>query len=194
VIVKIGECRWIKARSADLEEDYVEKGAKATTEDQKIIKVRVHKKKQEPSAALFSQKDIRRFVTEFVASWIRGDITIRFPTAAELAKKTPLAIAFPTDPSVNAELKIKEHYIDLLSICAGIKPATAEEQEKAVAETFKMLLMFRSANRIEGKIISNDLERRVEELEKTAKTQGKLVEQITGFLFKEKEAERIRKA
>jgi hypothetical protein len=164
----------------------VEKGAKDTAEKQKIIKVKIRGKKQERSATLFQPKDIRRFVTEFVASWIRGDITIRFPTAAELAKKTPLAIAFPTDPSVDAELKIKEHYIDLLSVCAGTKPASAEEQEKAVADTFKMLLMFRSANRIEGKIISNDLEKRVAELEKTAKAQGKLVEQITGFLFKEK--------
>ena len=163
----------------------MEKGGKGVAEGKKIIKVRI-RKTEEPSAALFSQKEIRRFVTEFVSSWIRGDITIRFPTAAELAKKTPLAIAFPTDPSVNAELKIKEHCIDLLSICAGTKPATAEEQEKAITGTFTMLLMFRSANRIEGKIISNDLERRVVELEKTVKSTGKLVEQITGFLFKEK--------
>ena len=163
----------------------MEKSGRGVSEDKKIIKVRI-RKANEPSVALFSQKEIRRFVTEFVSSWIRGDITIRFPTAAELAKKTPLAIAFPTDPSVNAELKIKEHYIDLMSICAGTKPATAEEQEKAIKETFRMLLMFRSANRIEGKIISNDIEKRVEELEKTMKSTGKLVEQITGFLFKEK--------
>ena len=62
---------------------------------------------------------------------------------------------------MNAELKIKEHYVDLLSVIAGIKPASAEEQEKAITEVFKMLLMFRSANRIEGKIISNDLEKRI---------------------------------
>ena len=49
-----------------------------------------------------------------------------------------------------------------------------------------MLLMFRSANRIEGKIISNDLEKRMKNVEKTSKDQGKLVEQITGFLFKPK--------
>ena len=98
-----------------------------------------------------------------------------------------MSIAFPTDPSVNAELKIKEHYVDQLSIIAGIKPASVEEQEKAIAEVFKMLLMFRSANRIEGKIISNDLEKRIEELEKTAKNQAKLVDQITAFLFKPKD-------
>ena len=46
-----------------------------------------------------------------------------------------------------------------------------------------MLLMFRSANRIEGKLVSNDLEKRVVELEKTSANQGKLVDQITGFLF-----------
>jgi hypothetical protein len=173
-------------RSVQLEreEKHVEKSSKGVTVDKRIIRVKIQKTK-EPTP-LFSQKDIRRFVTEFVASWVRGDITIRFPTAAELAKKTPFAIAFPTDPSVNAELKIKEHYIDLLSICVGTKPATAEEQEKAITETFRMLLMFRSANRIEGKIISNDLEKRVTELEKNMKSTGKLVDQITGFLFKEK--------
>ncbi len=133
---------------------------------------------------MFSQKEIRRFVTEFASAWIRGDIIIRFPTAAELSKKTPFAIAFPVDPSVNAELKIKEHYIDLLSICAGTKAASREEQEKAIAETFRMLLMFRSANRIEGKIMSRDLEKRVADLEEKARQTGKLVEQITGYLFK----------
>jgi hypothetical protein len=154
-------------------------------DDKKIISVRIKRKpevKTEPSL-LFSQQDIRRFVVEFVASWIRGDIIIRFPTAAELAKKTPLSIAFPTDPSVDAELKIKEHYVDLLTVIAGIKPSSPQEQEKAIDEVFKMLLMFRSANRIEGKIITNDLEKRIEELEKTTKNQSKLVEQITAFLF-----------
>lgn len=157
-------------------------------DNKKVISVRIRKKpepKTEP--VLFSQKDIRHFVSEFVASWIRGDIIIRFPTAAELAKQTPLSIAFPTDPSVNAELKIKEHYVDLLSIVAGIKPASSDEQEKAIAEVFKMLMMFRSANRIEGKIISNDIEKRIEELEKTSKNQNRLIDQITGFLFKPKQ-------
>ena len=152
----------------------------------KIIKVKIRKKPPQESAALFSPKDVRRIVTEFVSSWIRGDIVIRFPTAHELSKKTPLSIAFPVDPSVNAELKIKEHYIDLLSIVAGIKKASTEEQQQAVADVFKILLMFRTANRIEGKIISNDLERRIEELERTIGDQRKLVEQITGFLFKPK--------
>ncbi len=158
------------------------------SEDKKIISVRIKKKaetKTEP-ALLFNQSDIRRIVTEFIASWIRGDLIIRFPTAAELAKKNPLSIAFPTDPSVNAELKIKEHYVDLVSIITGIKPVSVDEQEKAISEVFKLLMMFRSANRIEGKLISNDLEKRVEELEKTVREQSKLVDQITGFLFKPK--------
>ena len=155
------------------------------TDDKKIISVRIKRKPEvqsEPSL-LYSKEDIRKFVTEFVSSWIRGDIIIRFPSAAELSKRTPLSISFPTDPSVNAELKIKEHYVDLLSIVAGIKSASAEEQEKAVDEVFKMLLMFRSANRIEGKIISNDIEKRVEKLEESSRNQTKLVDQITGFLF-----------
>lgn len=165
----------------------MEKDNKGKADNKKVISVRI-RKKPEPPALLYYEKDIRKFVTEFVSSWIRGDIIIRFPTAAELSKKTPLSIAFPTDPSVNAELKIKEHYVDLLSVCAGIKPASSDEQEKAVSEVFKMLMMFRSANRIEGKIISNDIEKRVEELEKTMKNQGKLVDQITAFLFKPKKA------
>jgi len=159
-------------------------GSKKSAENKQVIKVRI-RKQQEPKA-LFEQKDIRRFVSEFVSSWVRGDIIIRFPTAAELSKKTPLAIAFPTDPSVDQELKIKEHYIDLLSICAGTKPASAEEQEKAINDVFKKLLMFRSANRIEGKIISNDLEKRIANVEEKLQSTNRLVEQITGYLFKDK--------
>jgi uncharacterized protein YicC (UPF0701 family) len=162
----------------------MEKGKKENVDEKKIV---VKIRKSEPAVTpLFSESDVRKIVFEFVSSWIRGDIVIRFPTAAELAKKTPLSIAFPTDPSVNAELKIKEHYVDMLSILAGIKKASTEEQEKAVDEVFKMLLMFRSANRIEGKIISNDLEKRLSDVEKNLNQTGKLVEQITGFLFKEK--------
>jgi hypothetical protein len=144
-------------------------------------------------SSLFSKQEIRDFVREFVASWIRGDIVIRFPTAAELAKKTPLSIAFPVDPSVDAELKIKEHYIDVLSVCAGTKQASAEEREKAVTEAFKLLLMFRSANRIEGRIMSKDLDRRMLELEKTMNSTSKLVDQITGFLIAKKKKSTARK-
>ena len=144
-------------------------------------------------SSLFSKQEIRDFVREFVASWIIGDIIIRFPTAAELAKKTPLSIAFPVDPSVDAELKIKEHYIDVLSVCAGTKQASVEEQEKAVTEAFKLLLMFRSANRIEGRIMSKDLDRRMVELERTMNSTGKLVDQITNFLFAKKKKTTLRK-
>jgi uncharacterized protein YicC (UPF0701 family) len=162
----------------------MERGTKGNIEEKKIV---VKIRKPEPAVTpLFSEGDVRKLVSEFVSSWIRGDIIIRFPTAAELSKKTPLSIAFPVDPSVNAELKIKEHYVDLLSVLAGIKKASAEEREKAVGEVFKMLLMFRSANRIEGKIISNDLEKRIADVEKTLNSTTKLVEQITCYLFKEK--------
>lgn len=123
-----------------------------------------------------------------MSSWIRGDIIIRFPTAAELSRKNPLAITFPTDPSVKEELQIKEHYVDLLMICAGVKSASAEEQEKAINEVFRMLLMFRSANRIEGKIMSRNIEKRVADLEEKQLSTNKLVDQITGFLFKEKKS------
>jgi len=164
------------------------KGAKGSAEKKKIIKVTIQENQEHDT--LFSQKDIRKVVMEFVSAWIHGDITIRFPTAAELSKKTPLSIAFPVDPSVNAELKIKEHYVDLLSVCAGTKQATAAEREQAITEVFRMLLMFRSANRIEGKILSSDLEKRVEQLEKTAQSNNKLVEQIAVFLFKRKKKPR----
>ncbi|HTY74443.1 MAG TPA: hypothetical protein VMD05_02635 [Candidatus Nanoarchaeia archaeon] len=159
--------------------------SKNKMEEEKVLKVRVRKNKQPEQPTLYSPKDVRRIVEEFVSSWIRGDIIIRFPTAAELSKKNPLAITFPTDPSVNEELKIKEHYIDLLLTIAGVKPASTEEQEKAITDVFRMLLMFRSANRIEGKIMAKDLEKRLEALEEKQQSTGKLVEQITGYLFKE---------
>ena len=168
-------------------EEPTNNNTKSKVENKKTVRSKTREKMQEPGP-LFSQEDVRRIVTEFVSSWIKGNIVIRFPTAAELSKQNPLSIAFPIDPSINAELEIKEYYVDLLSVCAGIKKASVEEQEKAVSEVFKMLLMFRSANRIEGKISSDDIEKKVEELERTVKNQAKLVDQITGFLFKPKQA------
>lgn len=167
-------------------QERTEKTVKGKSNKERVIRVRIRKQQEQKPATLFSAEDVKRFVSEFASSWIRGDIIIHFPTATELSKKNPLAIAFPTDPSVNQELKIKEHYVDLLSICAGTKSASPEEQEKAISDVFRILLMFRSANRIEGKIISNDLEKRVQELEKTLKKTEKLVEQITEYLFKKK--------
>jgi hypothetical protein len=159
-------------------------------EDKKIISVRIKRKPDgsNDAAALYSKEDIDRFVSEFVSSWIRGDIIIRFPTAAELAKQTPLSIAFPKDPSVSAELKIKEHYIDLLMVVAGVKAASAQEREEAVSGVFKMMLMFRSANRIEGKILSGDLQKRIDKLEQAQGEQAKLVDRITAHLFAPKKA------
>ena len=162
-------------------------------EKNKIIRVQI-KKTPELSAALYSEKDVRVIVDEFVTSWIKGDIIIRFPTASELGKQNPLSIAFPKDPSVSAELKIKEHYIDLILVCAGVKSASSEEQQKAISEVFKMILMFRSANRIENKNILKDLEKRVTELEKIQQNQMKLVDQITAFLFKPKKAKQQTKS
>jgi hypothetical protein len=157
-------------------------------EKNKIIRVQIKKTPEQPTAALYSEKDVRAIVEEFVTSWIKGDLIIRFPTAIELGKQNPLSITFPKNPSVNAELKIKEHYIDLILVCAGVKPASNEEQQKAISEVFKMILMFRSANRIENRGSLKDLERHVTELEKTQQNQLKLVEQITAFLFKPKKA------
>ncbi len=162
----------------------------------KYLSVRIKRKpeimpqaqQQSTQTTALSRDEIRRFVSEFVASWIRGDIIIRFPTAAELSKKTPLNITFPNDPSVMAELKIKETYVDLLSVVAGIKPVAPQEMEKAIDEVFKMMLMFRSSNRIEGRIMSNDLDKRIAKLEEAVQNQAKLVDQITGYLFTPKKA------
>ena len=49
--------------------------------------------------------------------------------------------------------------------------------------------MFRSANRIEGKIPANNLETKIQQLEETQKSQAKLIEQITGYLFTPKQPE-----
>ncbi len=108
-----------------------------------------------------------------------------------MSKKNSFGHWVPADPSVSQELKIKEHYVDLLSVCAGVKQVSAAEQDKAIGEVFRMLLMFRSANRIEGKIISNDIEKRLANLEEKLQTTSKLVEQITGYLFKPGKEDKI---
>jgi hypothetical protein len=159
--LKGGKCQWIMQTTK-----------KSSVSESKES---LSRQSQRIQPLLFQSKDIRKFVSEFVSSWIRGDIIIRFPTAAELAKKTPLSIAFPTDPSVNAELKIKEHYVDLLSIVAGIKPASVEEQKRQSMKFSRCYSCSDSANRIEGKIMSNDLEKRIKTSKKPVQTKLNLL-------------------
>src|SRR3972149_10489670 len=66
----------------------MEKDAKDNAGDEKIV-VRIQKKQEAAPTPLFSPSDVRRFVAEFVSSWIRGDIIVRFPTAAEVGEKSP---------------------------------------------------------------------------------------------------------
>ena len=70
---------------------------KNSADDKKIISVRIKRKTELPVTppVLYSKQEVRRFVNEFVSSWIRGDIVIRFPTAAELGKKNPIKLSFP---------------------------------------------------------------------------------------------------
>ena len=68
--------------------------------DKKIISVRIKRKPepQEEPNLLYSKEDVRKFVSEFVSSWIRGDIIIRFPTASELAKQDSFEHCFSDRP------------------------------------------------------------------------------------------------
>jgi len=125
---------------------------------EKSIVVRIRKQEQNlKSTFLFEWCETNRFWIRI--SWIRGDMSsdsrLRW-----IGKENSLSLAFPVDPSVNAELENKRA-LHWFAVCLRwIKKASSEEQEKAIQEVFKILLMFRSANQNRRKNSRERLEKR----------------------------------
>lgn len=128
-------------------------------------------------SSMFSEDDVENLVKEFILSWLRGEITINFPSARELRE-----YPFPTyfqDPKAKAkEIKIKDYFIDLISICLGIEKATSKQRNTAIKKLFRQILALRSGNRIEGTFAEFNIEKRFQILENQVKDTSNLVKEL----------------
>jgi len=149
---------------------------KSTSEKQDNSTPKPEEQKPRP---LFSQEEIKDIIKGFVLAWLGGHITIKFPSAEELLARSKLENRkLDYKQATDEELAGKLDTIELISICAGAKPATHEEQQKATGDLFHRILLLRSADRIKGNFVKYSTEERLTRLEEGLKVTNDLVKQL----------------
>lgn len=128
---------------------------------------------------IFSEDEIRQTVKRFVLAWLRGEITIHFPSAEEFFTRSTL-MKQKTDfrQASESEILCKGTFIEQVSICVGNKKATSEEREEAIDWLFKTILSLRSAERVEGRFTEFDIEERFLRIEERIKALNTMVQEL----------------
>jgi len=142
--------------------------------------VDVAKPSRKSENSIFSQKEIKNTVRKFILAWLNGDVTINMMTASEFAQTDMAKGHFPNyQKALDDELRIKQAFIDLVSICIGNKTAGDEERQKAFEQIFQFILSWRSANRIVGKFNDYaDIDDRLDKLEEGQERTRKLIDEL----------------
>ena len=158
---------------------------KANEKEEKSSNTAKAQQKTPKKLLLFSEKEFIGTVRSFIDAWLRGQITINFPTAAELEKQkqgTNLSFRYPggyiTPQSQVDEIKGKELFMSLVATACSDE-ATIVEQETAISQLFQMLMAYRCGKRIIGSFtIQNDLEPKISRMEDQITAMNKLLEEL----------------
>lgn len=129
---------------------------------------------------LFTKNEIRDTVKGFILAFIRKEVKVNLSAGQEAKLKTLLETK-GKKLSHDEEFKFAEEEIryisnrhssftSLMEICSGVTPCTPEELEKSFNEFFKQILIFRSADRLEGSFVDYSIEERLVNIEKKAQT------------------------
>lgn len=141
------------------------------------IKPNIEQKQE--TRTIFSREEIESTVKGFVLAYIRGRIKIVFPTSEdfEIIKKRSGEKSDFKD-SFNTELKGKEWFLQLIEIISGIKPSSPDQLEVVKNEVFKLILIFRSGQRIDGLFFDYSLEEKMKDLEKKLDATNDVIVQL----------------
>lgn len=133
---------------------------------------------KQSSSSVFSDDEVRTTVKEFILAWLRGEITINFPTAREFGTFSYQMIGYLGQEAKGKEIDIKMKFIELVSICLGIEEATSEQYNVAIKHIFNTMLALRVGNRIKGTFAEFDIEKRFQILETQVKATNILVREL----------------
>ena len=87
---------------------------------------------EKDSHSIFSDEETRNIVRQFILIWLRGEITINFPSAREFGKLSYQMIGYLGSEAKEKEIDIKTKFIDLISICLGSEKSTSEQRNMAI--------------------------------------------------------------
>lgn len=134
---------------------------------------------------LFSRREIRAIVKDFISAWLSGQIKIKFLTCAELLNEAKLQGEQLTYKKASQqEIDLKMELKNCINICVGAVKATSEEQNRALESLFDRILTFRNGNRIEGKFMAYELEQRIQRLEEGLGITNNLVQEMIEWLYR----------
>jgi hypothetical protein len=151
--------------------------------------------KEKVSKTILTSQEVESVVRSFILSWLRGTIEIHFPTSKEMeenvSKRMPGTLTlYPVgyDGKQDAA-NVRAEFVTLVQICTGAKPATVQEQEKALQKLFERLLAYRTTLRIKGTFTPFDVEKQLDEMQAKVDATNKVVNEIVTFLRREAEGQ-----
>lgn len=136
-------------------------------------------------AALYSDKEIKMIVKDFIAAYISGQIQVSFPNATEytnIAKASNEKIDFKE--ARDREDKGKRLFRNQISRCIGEEKVTAESQTAATKSLFLTIVALRNGERITGVFTEYALESRIRQLEEGQEKANTLIQEIVDWIYR----------
>lgn len=134
-------------------------------------------------ASLFTKEEIRATTKAFALAWIKGDVTINFPTAdviMAMEKQKGNRIDFRM--ALSQEISNKQMFSDTISILTGVNPSTPQEQEEAISTMFFRILALRCGGRIKGDFgKKEDYDARLSKIEEEIIAMNGTIEELVIF-------------
>lgn len=140
---------------------------------------------EQTTRPLFSEREKRAIVKDFVNAYISGRIKLNFVTAEErmeMAKSAEEKLTFAQ--ALKYEINMKTAFKDRIGICCGAKEFTATQLQETIDHLFDDILVYRNGSRIEGVFTENTLESRIRDLEEGLEKTNNLVEEIVEWIYK----------
>jgi len=134
---------------------------------------------------LFSEREIRNIVRDFIDAYIAGQVKVNFPTASTVI--SVLKNKGKTINQADAEAKALNRKVDFMktvAICTGTEKATPEEVQAAIGSVFQDIISFRNSRRLEGVFHDEGTETRLSRLEEGMEKANKLIEELVEYLMK----------
>jgi hypothetical protein len=127
------------------------------------------KQPQDKSSRLFSHKEIKTIVKEFVRAYISGQVKVRLPIPSGkpvVNPVTPLVALAPEQSGEIADIMSKRAQLkDLIAICIGARNVTREEFDEVLNVLFNLIITMRLSEVLDGKFVTSAIETRLTSLE-----------------------------
>lgn len=126
---------------------------------------------------LFSKEEVESTVKGFLLAWMRGEIVIDFPYAAEYIKfyEEVQGKKITEAQAKKEENENKTAFTNLIEVCSGRRLASPAELEQATTSLFRYIMWWRQGKRIKGKFLEYSIEQKIDELEHRLEATNRLV-------------------